>query len=221
MRTGWKSEWLCGLFCGMGTWRERALFREKVYDNIFKMYKEIIAERKKDFEVVIDHVKGEVAGIRTGRAHSSMVEDIQVDYMGSRLRVKELATITTPEPRVIFIQPWDKQAIPNIEKGIKDSSLGLNPSSDSNGVRLNIPPLTEERRKEFIKLLHEKVEWSRIRARQIREDVIKKVQNEIKENKARDDDMFKTKDELQKIMDDLNKKLDDLSQKKEQELMLN
>ena len=219
MRTGWKSEWLCGLFCGMGTWRERALFREKVYDNIFKMYKEIIAERKKDFEVVIDHVKGEVAGIRTGRAHSSMVEDIQVDYMGSRLRVKELATITTPEPRVIFIQPWDKQAIPNIEKGIKDSSLGLNPSSDSNGVRLNIPPLTEERRKEFIKLLHEKVEWSRIRARQIREDVIKKVQNEIKENKARDDDMFKTKDELQKIMDGLNQKLDDMTKKKEQELL--
>ena len=183
------------------------------------MYKELIAERKKDFDWIIEHTKGEIAGIRTGRAHSSMVEDIQLDYMGSRLRIKELATITTPEPRVIFIQPWDKQAIPNIEKGIKDSSLGLNPSSDSNGVRLNIPPLTEERRKEFIKLLHEKVEWSRIRARQIREDVIKKVQNEIKENKARDDDMFKTKDELQKIMDGLNQKLDDMTKKKEQELL--
>ena len=183
------------------------------------MYKELIAERKKDFDWIIEHTKGEIAGIRTGRAHSSMVEDIQLDYMGSRLRIKELATITTPEPRVIFIQPWDKQAIPNIEKGIKDSSLGLNPSSDSNGVRLNIPPLTEERRKEFIKLLHEKVEWSRIRARQIREDVIKKVQNEIKENKARDDDMFKTKDELQKIMDGLNKKFDDMTKKKEQDLL--
>ena len=191
------------------------------YDTIKAVmpYKEFIAERKKDFDGVIEHTKGEIAGIRTGRAHSSMVEDIQLDYMGSRLRIKELATITTPEPRVIFIQPWDKQAIPNIEKGIKDSSLGLNPSSDSNGVRLNIPPLTEERRKEFIKLLHEKVEWSRIRARQIREDIIKKVQNEIKENKARDDDMFKAKDELQKIMDDLNKKLDDMTKKKEQELL--
>ena len=195
------------------------MFGLKIYDNIFVMYKELIAERKKDFDWIIEHTKGEIAGIRTGRAHSSMVEDIQLDYMGSRLRIKELATITTPEPRVIFIQPWDKQAIPNIEKGIKDSSLGLNPSSDSNGVRLNIPPLTEERRKEFIKLLHEKVEWSRIRARQIREDVIKKVQNEIKENKARDDDMFKTKDELQKIMDGLNQKLDDMTKKKEQELL--
>ena len=195
------------------------MFGLKIYDNIFVMYKELIAERKKDFDWIIEHTKSEVAAIRTGRAHSSMVEDIQLDYMGSRLRIKELATITTPEPRVIFIQPWDKQAIPNIEKGIKDSSLGLNPSSDSNGVRLNIPPLTEERRKEFIKLLHEKVEWSRIRARQIREDVIKKVQNEIKENKARDDDMFKTKDELQKIMDGLNQKLDDMTKKKEQELL--
>lgn len=183
------------------------------------MYKELIAERKKDFDWIIEHTKGEIAGIRTGRAHSSMVEDIQLDYMGSRLRIKELATITTPEPRVIFIQPWDKQAIPNIEKGIKDSSLGLNPSSDSNGVRLNIPPLTEERRKEFIKLLHEKIEWGRIRARQIREDVIKKVQNEIRENKARDDDMFKTKEELQKIMDNLNKKFNDLADKKEKELL--
>ena len=195
------------------------MFGLKIYDNIFVMYKELIAERKKDFDWIIEHTKSEVAAIRTGRAHSSMVEDIQLDYMGSRLRIKELATITTPEPRVIFIQPWDKQAIPNIEKGIKDSSLGLNPSSDSNGVRLNIPPLTEERRKEFIKLLHEKVEWSRIRARQIREDVIKKVQNEIKENKARDDDMFKTKDELQKIMDGLNQKFDDMTKKKEQELL--
>lgn len=196
-----------------------ALFKEKIYDKIFEMYKELIAERKKDFDGVIEYAKNEIAIIRTGRAHSSMVEDIQVDYMGSRLRIKELATITTPEPRVIFIQPWDKQAIPNIEKGIKDSSLGLNPSSDSSGVRLTIPSLTEERRREFIKLLHEKIEWSRIRARQIREDIIKKVQNEIKENKARDDDMFKTKDELQKVMDDLNKNLDDMTKKKEGELM--
>ncbi|MDP3793903.1 MAG: ribosome-recycling factor, partial [Candidatus Uhrbacteria bacterium] len=88
------------------------------------MYKELIAQRKKDFDAAVEHVKDEIAAIRTGRAHSSMVEDIQVDYMGSKFRIKELATINTPEPRTIFIQPWDKQAIPNIEKGIKESSLG-------------------------------------------------------------------------------------------------
>lgn len=183
------------------------------------MYKDLISNRKKDFDSALEHAKTEIAAIRTGRAHSSMVEDIQVDYMGSRLRVKELATINTPEPRVIFIQPWDKQAIPNIEKSIKESNLGLNPVTDSSGIRLNIPPLTEERRKEFIKLLHQKIEWEKVRIRQIREDVLKKVQAEVKEKKARDDDLFKAKDELQKIMNDLNQKLDDLTKKKEQELM--
>ncbi len=91
--------------------------------------------------------------------------------------------------------------------------------SDSNGIRLTIPPLTEERRKEFTRTLHQKVEESRIKARQIREDVLKKVQTEVKEKKAREDDVFKAKEELQKIMDDMNKKLDEMSKKKEQELM--
>ena len=183
------------------------------------MYKDLIAQRKKDFDGIIEYAKSEVAAIRTGRAHSSMVEDLQLEYMGSRLKIKEVATITTPEPRVIFIQPWDKSVIPLLEKAIKDSSLGLNPTSDSNGVRLTIPALTEERRKEFIKLLHQKVEESRIRARQIREDIIKKVQNEVKEKTAREDDMFRAKEELQKVMDDINKKLDEMTKRKEQELL--
>jgi ribosome recycling factor len=182
-------------------------------------YKDLISQRKKDFDGVVEHAKNEVASIRTGRAHSSMVEDLQLEYMGSRVRVKEVATITTPEPRVIFIQPWDKSVIPFLEKAIKESSLGLSPMSDSNGVRLTIPALTEERRKEFIKLLHQKVEESRVRARQIREDIIKKVQNEIREKKARDDDMFRAKEELQKVIDDVNKKLDEMTKKKEQELL--
>ena len=182
------------------------------------MYKELINQRKKDFDAVFEFAKNEVASIRTGRAHSSMVEDIIVDYMGSKLRVKELATISIPEPRVIFIQPWDKGAIPLIEKAIKESPLGLNPMSDSNGVRLTIPSLTEERRKEFTKLLHQKAEEARIKTRQIREDILKKVQNAVKEKTAREDDLRNAKEELQKVMDDLNKKIDELVKKKEQEL---
>lgn len=184
-------------------------------------YKEIIAERKKDFNAAVEHVKSEIAGIRTGRAHVSMVEDIQVDYMDSKFRIKELATINTPEPRTILIQPWDRQAIPNIAKSIKESSLGLNPIVDATGIRLNIPPLTEERRLEFVKLLHQKIEWGKVRVRQIREDVLKKVQAEVKEKKARDDDLFKAKEELQKIINDLNRNFDDMTKKKEQELMSN
>ena len=183
------------------------------------MYKDLISQRTKDFDTAVDHVKSEIGAIRTGRAHASMVEDVQVDYMGSKFRIKELATINTPEPRTILIQPWDKQVIPNIVKSIKESSVGLNPIDDATGIRLNIPALTEERRLEFVKLLHQKIEWGRVRVRQIREDVLKKVQLEVKEKKAREDDLFKAKEELQKIMNDLNRNFDDMTKKKEQELM--
>jgi len=148
-----------------------------------------------------------------------MVEDVAVEYMGSRLKIKELATITTPEPRVILIQPWDKQAIPLIEKALRESSSGLNPSADSNGVRLTLPQLTEERRKEFIRILHQKVEESRIKVRQVREDVLKKVQAEVRAKTAREDDLHRAKEEIQKIVDDLNKKFDELTKKKEAELL--
>ena len=188
-------------------------------DMLDLMYKDHINQKKKEFDAAVEHVKSEIATIRTGRAHASMVEDIQVDYMDSRFRIKELATINTPEPRTILIQPWDKQAIPNIAKSIKESSLGLNPVVDAMGIRLNIPPLTEERRLEFIKLLHQKIEWGKVRVRQVREDVLKKVQAEVKEKKAREDDLFKAKEQLQKIINDLTRVFDDMTKKKEQELM--
>ena len=182
-------------------------------------YKILINQKKKDFDAAAEWARNEFAGIRTGRAHSSMVEDLVVDYMGSKLRVKELATISTPEPRVIFIQPWDKGAIPFIESAIKNSQLGLNPTSDSSGVRLTIPALTEERRKEFTRLLHQKAEEAKIKSRQIREDVLKKVQAAVKEKTARENDLKNAKDEIQKVIDEFNKKIDDLVKKKETELM--
>src|SRR5437773_1007748 len=117
------------------------------------MYKDLIQQRKRDFEAAFEFAKNEAAGIRTGRASSSLVEDIQVDYLGTKLRIKELGSILVPEPRVLLIQPWDKGALAAIEKGIRDSSLGLNPVVDGQAVRLTLPSLTEERRKEFIKLL--------------------------------------------------------------------
>jgi len=183
------------------------------------MYQELIKQRKGDFDGAFEHVRSEVASIRTGRANSAMVEDIQLEYMGSRVRIKELATIMTPEPKTIMIQPWDKTAIPLIDKAIRDHGSGFSVSSDNQGVRVNIPPLMEERRKEMLKLLNQKVEEARIKSRQIREDILKKVQTAVKEKTAREDDLRKAKDEMQKIMDDFNKKLDELTKKKEQELM--
>src|SRR3989338_9242889 len=157
------------------------------------MYQDIIKQRRGDFDAVFEWARSEVASIRTGRANSAMVEDIQVDYVGSRLKIKELATIMTPEPRMITIQPWDKAAIPLIEKAIRDHGSGFSSASDSNGIRVNIPPLMEERRKEMIKLLGQKVEEARVKSRQIREDILKKVQGEVKAKTAIEDHLPKTK----------------------------
>lgn len=183
------------------------------------MYKELIASRKKDFDGLLEVAKTEAAAIRTGRANPSLVEDIQVDYMGSRSRIKELASISAPEPRVIMIQPWDIAVVPLIEKAIRESALGLNPANDGHVIRLNLPPLNEERRKEFIKLLNQKMEEVRIRLRQTREEILKKVQTAVKEKTAREDEVFRAKEELQKIVDDIHKKIDEMAKKKEQELM--
>lgn len=183
------------------------------------MYKDLIATRKKDFDAAFDFAKNEAAAIRAGRASPAILEDIVVDYLGSRLKIKELGAITIPEPRTLQIQPWDKGAISAVEKAIRESELGLNPVSDSQAVRLTVPPLTEERRREFIRLLHQKVEEARIRARQVREDVLKRVQHEVKEKRGREDDVRHAKDDLQKIIDDLNRKFDELVKKKEAELM--
>ncbi|OGN27656.1 MAG: ribosome recycling factor [Candidatus Yanofskybacteria bacterium RIFCSPLOWO2_01_FULL_49_17] len=183
------------------------------------MYKDLISAKKKDFDNALEFAKNEAAAIRTGRANPSMVQDLPVEYIGSRVTIKEVASITVPEPRTLVIQPWDSGALASIEKGIRESSLGLNPTNDGKAVRLTIPALTEERRKEFIKVLHQKMEEARIRIRNIREDIVKKVNHAVKEKTAREDDLFKAKEELQKLIDGLHKKLDELSKKKEQELM--
>jgi ribosome recycling factor len=185
------------------------------------MYQELIKQRRKDFDAVFDWAKSEAASIRTGRANPDMVSDIIVDYMGTPLKIKEVAAISTPEPRSILIQPWDKSVLAGIEKAIRESSLGLAPVVDGTGVRLTIPSLTQERREEYVKVLGQKIEEARIRARGIREDILKKVQTAVKEGQGREDDVRMAKDALQKVMDEYNAKFDELFKKKEQELMTN
>jgi ribosome recycling factor len=183
------------------------------------MYQDLIQARRKDFDAVLEWAKSEVGAIRTGRANPDMVSDIQVDYQGTPLRIKEVAAITTPTPRELLIQPWDKQVLPNIEKAIRESSLQLAPVVDGTSVRLTVPPLTEERRNDYLKLMGSRIEEARIRTRHIREDILKKVQHEVKEKTAREDDVHKAKEALQKVMDEYNGKLEDIASKKEKELM--
>jgi ribosome recycling factor len=183
------------------------------------MYQELIKQRRKDFDAAFEWAKTEAAAIRTGRANPDMVSDIPVDYMGTPLKIKELAAISSPEPRSLLIQPWDKGAIASIEKAIRESSLGMAPVVDGTGIRLTVPSLTQERRQEYVKLLGQKIEEARIRARGVREDILKKVQTAVKEGQGREDDVRNAKDALQKVMDEYNGKFDELSRKKEQELM--
>ena len=163
--------------------------------------------------------KNDIATISTGRATSALVEDIVVDAYGQRMHIKELATITSPEPRSLVIQPWDKGVVEAISGAIRKSEIGLNPVVDGLIIRLNIPSLTEERRREFIKLLKHKTEEARVKIRRIREEIWNKVQAMEHAHEINEDDKFKAKDDLQKLTDDYNKKIEDLEKKKEQELM--
>lgn len=179
-----------------------------------------INQHKKDFEKVVEHFKTEAASIRTGRATSSLVDEITVEHYGGKYQIKELATISVPEPKTILIQPWDKSAIESITKAIKNSNLGLNPISDASGIRLVMPALTEERRKEFIKLLGQKAEEAHIAVRRIRGEIWDDLQEQEKNHTISENEKFKSKETLQRIVDEYNKKIDELEKKKAEEIML-
>jgi ribosome recycling factor len=181
--------------------------------------KDLIAQKKHSFDGVLDFYKNDIASIRTGRANVSLVEDIVVEAYNDKMRIKELATITTPEPRTITIQPWDKSVVEAISGAIRKSEIGLNPVVNGQIIQLNIPSLTEERRKEFIKLLKQKTEVARVKIRHIREEIWDKVQGMERNHEIREDDKFKAREDLQKLTDDYNKKIEDLEKKKEQELL--
>lgn len=183
--------------------------------------KDLLNSKKHSFDAALEFYKTDIASIRTGRATPALVEDIVVDAYGQnqKMHVKELATITAPEPRSLLIQPWDKGVVQAIEGAIRKSEIGLSPVVDGQTIRLNIPSLTEERRKEFIKLLKQKTEDARVKIRRIREDIWHKVQTMEHAHEISEDEKFKAKDDLQKMVDDYNKKTEELEKKKEQELL--
>ena len=183
------------------------------------MIDQMIKEQKKGFDTAFQRAHADISSIRTGRASPDLVSDLQVEYLGTPLKLKEIAAISTPDARTIYIQPWDQQAITGIEKAIRESSLGLSPVNEGVMIRITIPPLTEERRLEYTKIIGQKVEEARIRIRHLREDMLKKVQQAVKEKTAREDDLHRAKDQLQKIIDEYNGKLHEMQTKKEQELM--
>jgi ribosome recycling factor len=183
------------------------------------MYNEIINDHKVILESAIEHFKNEAGKIRTGRANPSLVEDLMVDYYGVKTPLKQIASINTPEARLIVIQPWDRGALAAIEGAIRNSDLNINPTNDGILVRIAIPMLTEDRRKEMVKVLNQKAEEARISVRSIREDVLKEIQKAESDGKISEDDKFKGKEKLQEIVDEYNKKIEELRAKKEVDIM--
>lgn len=183
------------------------------------MIKEIIDKKKPEIEKSIEHFREELGQIRTGRASVALVENLTVDYYGSKSPLKQVASISIPEPRIILISPWDKDNLVNIEKSIRESQLNLNPNNDGSVIRINIPALTEDRRKELIKILNQKSEDARISIRKHREDVWEEIQKLEKNGKIGEDDKFKGKDKLQEVVDEYNQKIEEIRTKKEQEVM--
>lgn len=178
-----------------------------------------VEENKSNFEKPIQFLKNELAGIRTGRANPSLVENLLVDYYNTKTPLIQLASISVPEAKTIIIQPWDRNSIKDIEKAIQTSSLGLTPINDGHILRLVIPPLSEERRKEIIKLVHQKIENAKVSFRNIREEIWKELKKQEKEGKITEDDLFRQQKELQKIVDEYNEKIKKLGENKEEEIM--
>ncbi len=175
---------------------------------------------RQKLEKIFERLKGEVASLRTGRATPALVEDLEVDYYGTKTPLKAVASISSPEPRTLVIQPWDKGAVQAIEKAIQSSSLGLNPVTDRDAIRVSIPQLTEERRKELLKLLGRHLEDTRIQVRREREEMLREIDRKEKEKAISEDEKFRQKGEIQKIVDEINKKIEEIGATKEREIMI-
>lgn len=167
----------------------------------------------------VESLKKDFGSIRTGRASLSLLDGIRVDYYGTPTPLSQVATLGIPESRQITIQPWEQRLVPDIEKAILKSDLGLTPNNDGKTIRLNIPQLTEERRKQLVKIVRKRAEEARVAVRNIRRDIIDELKKAEKEKHLSEDDVKRLQDEIQKITDSYINKVEDVLQHKEKEIM--
>jgi ribosome recycling factor len=178
-----------------------------------------LAQFKNKLDQVIERFQSELKNIRTGRATPALVEDLRVDYYGVPTPLNQVASISASDARSLVISPWSKDQLAVIEKSIRESDLGLNPVNDGNAIRINLPPLTEERRKDLVKLVGKETEEARISLRKAREDQWSELQKQEKAGEISEDQKFQLKDKLQKVVDEYNEKIEELAKKKEEEVM--
>ncbi|MGH9736947.1 MAG: ribosome recycling factor [Candidatus Acidiferrales bacterium] len=181
--------------------------------------KDAIAQAKVRMEKAVDDFRRDLAAVRTGRANVALLDGVRVDYHGTPMPINQLGTLNVPDPQMIVISPWDPGAVPLIDKAIRTSDLGLNPTNDGKVVRVPIPSLTEERRKELVKHVHKVLENHRTAVRNIRRDVKEAVEKLETDKKISEDEKKRSLDELEKLTHSETKKIEDLSATKEKEVL--
>ncbi len=183
------------------------------------MAKGVIKDAGVRMDKAIDAFTRDLSRVRTGRASPALLDGITVEYYGTAMPLNQVASVAVPESRLITIQPWDANVLPDIEKAILKSGLGLNPTNDGKIIRVSVPPLTEERRKELVKLVKKMAEDCRVAIRNIRRDAIERLKSMKKDKEISEDQFFKFQEEVQKVTDDHIKGVDVVLEKKEQEIM--
>lgn len=183
------------------------------------MLKDIYREAEARMKGAIQALEEDLGGIRTGRASPTLVERLQVDYYGTPTPLIQLASISVPEPRTLLIKPFDPSTLKAVERAILASDLGLTPNNDGKTIRLNLPPLTEERRRELVKVVHNRVEEARVAARNVRRDSIRDLREFEQEKLISEDELKKGEEELQKITERYIEMINAIGERKEKEIM--
>jgi ribosome recycling factor len=181
--------------------------------------KEAFKEAEMRMKASVQALEDELAGIRTGRATPALVDRLSVEYYGTPTPLRQLATFSVPEPRQIMIKPFDPSSIKDIERAILASDLGLNPGNDGKAIRLNLPPLTEDRRKELVRVVQGRVEEGRVSLRNIRRDTIKDLREFETEKLISEDDLKRGEDDMQKLIDEYVEKMNEVGKTKEEEIL--
>lgn len=180
---------------------------------------DLISKKEPEFARAIEYMKNELSSLRTGRASAALVENLVVEFYGNPTPLMHMAQISIPEPRSIAIQPYDKNALKDVEKAVQASNLGINPVNDGTYIRLTIPQMTEERRKELVKVVGQMSEKARVSVRNIREEIWKEIQKMEKDGNISEDDKIAAKQELQEAIDKYNDEIKKISDAKEKEVL--
>jgi len=183
------------------------------------MTADLFGDAERRMQKAVEALKHDLGSIRTGRASSSLLERIHVDYYGTPMPINQVATVTVPEARLLVIQPWEKKMLTDIEKAIQKSDLGINPNNDGQVIRLAIPPMNEERRRELVKALHKKLDEHKVAVRNVRRDVHDKLRDREKKKEVTEDELKRSTDRLQKLTDRYIDEMDKVGKAKEQEIL--